>query len=169
MYPLCLTPTRIVDSRCAQPITNNPPPLLGHAINAFPPTPSPFPNSVKYSWTDRRLPQVLNREGSSFESDVYSFGVVVWECLTRKIPWKDVVGVDMLLLAVTGGERPAIPADAPADLASLAKACWAQDPRARPAFKEILAELNAHYRRVPSQDAEPESFAAAAVNNHGRA
>lgn len=85
--------------------------------------------------------QILNREPATQKTDVYSFGVVVWECLTRQLPWADIAGVDMLLLAVTGGERPTIPPDAPANLAALTKACWAHDPASRPTFKRILGDL----------------------------
>ncbi|CAM9607699.1 unnamed protein product, partial [Ectocarpus sp. 8 AP-2014] len=81
--------------------------------------------------------QVLNRRGSSFKGDVYSFGVVVWECLSREVPWKGVAGVDKLVLAVTAGERPPIPENAPHDIAALAKACWAHNPGARPTFKKV--------------------------------
>ncbi|CAN0514150.1 unnamed protein product [Ectocarpus sp. 12 AP-2014] len=86
-------------------------------------------------------PEVLNRRGSSFEGDVYSFGVVVWECLSREVPWKGVAGVDKLVLAVTAGERPPIPENAPQDIAALAKACWVHDPGARPTFKMVLADF----------------------------
>lgn len=84
----------------------------------------------------------MRRERASFKSDVYSFGVVVWECLTRKIPWAGVTGVDNLSRAVKRGERPVVPADAPADLASITKACWASDPAARPTLGLVLAELD---------------------------
>ncbi|CAN0074998.1 unnamed protein product, partial [Laminaria digitata] len=87
-------------------------------------------------------PQVLRRERASFKSDVYSFGVVVWECLTRKVPWAGVTGVDNLSRAVKAGERPAVPADAPTDLASMTEACWANDPASRPTFELVLADLN---------------------------
>ncbi|CAM9398006.1 unnamed protein product, partial [Ectocarpus fasciculatus] len=86
-------------------------------------------------------PEILNRRGSSFEGDVYSFGVVVWECLSREVPWKGVAGVDKLVLAVTAGERPPIPQNAPHDIAALAKACWAHKPAARPKFKKVLADF----------------------------
>lgn len=47
----------------------------------------------------------------------------------------------MLLLAVNGGDRPKIPADAPADLRSLAACCWAQNPADRPTFQLAMAAL----------------------------
>ncbi|CBN73944.1 Two component regulator three Y domain protein/ leucine rich repeat-containing protein [Ectocarpus siliculosus] len=86
-------------------------------------------------------PEVLNRRGSSFEGDVYSFGVVVWECLSREVPWKGVAGVDKLVLAVTAGERPPIPENAPHDIAALAEACWVHDPAARPTFKKNVRKI----------------------------
>lgn len=92
--------------------------------------------------------QVLNREGATSKSDVYSFGIVLWECLTRKLPWQNIGSVGKLLYAVTGGERPIIPPDAPADLSALADACWANDPAARPPLERVLADLDA--RRVTS-------------------
>lgn len=92
--------------------------------------------------------QVLNREGATSKSDVYSFGIVLWECLTRKLPWQNIASVGKLLYAVTGGERPTIPPDSPADLAALADACWANDPAARPSLERVLADLDA--QRVTS-------------------
>lgn len=35
-----------------------------------------------------------------------------------------------------------MPADAPADLASITKACWASDPAARPTLELVLVELD---------------------------
>ncbi|CAM9294501.1 unnamed protein product, partial [Ectocarpus sp. 4 AP-2014] len=45
-----------------------------------------------------------------------------------------------LVLAVTAGERPPIPENAPHDIAALAQACWAHNPGARPTFKKALAD-----------------------------
>lgn len=50
--------------------------------------------------------------------------------------------VSMLFYAVTEGERPGLPRDAPADLLSLIEACWAHDPSARPTLENVLADLN---------------------------
>ena len=49
--------------------------------------------------------------------------------------------MDNLARAVKRGQRPVIPADAPADLASITKACWANDPAARPTLALVLVDL----------------------------
>ncbi|CAN0570459.1 unnamed protein product, partial [Ectocarpus sp. 12 AP-2014] len=85
--------------------------------------------------------QVLRHRGATAHSDVYSFGVVLWECLSRKVPWEDVVDVGDLSMAVTSGERPEMPEICPPDLANLARACWKGDPAARPTFEAVLASL----------------------------
>ncbi|CBN73941.1 Putative Leucine Rich Repeat Protein Kinase (Partial), partial [Ectocarpus siliculosus] len=106
-------------------------------------------------------PEVLNRRGSSFKGDVYSFGVVVWECLSREVPWKGVAGVDKLVLAVTAGERPPIPENAPHDIATLAEACWVHDPAARPTFKKVLADF-----KLDSSNNESGSSSSSNNNNN---
>lgn len=85
--------------------------------------------------------QVLRRQGATSKSDVYSFGVVLWECLSRRVPWEDVTDVKLLSSSVKRGERPAVPEDAPADLADLARLCWAGDPYERPTLDRVLADV----------------------------
>lgn len=63
--------------------------------------------------------------------------MVLWECLTRKVPWGDATGVDVLMLAVLQGDRPPVPEDAPGDLRSLVESCWAQDPTDRPTLQKV--------------------------------
>ncbi|CAM9099021.1 unnamed protein product [Pylaiella littoralis] len=86
-------------------------------------------------------PEVLRRQGATSKSDVYSFGVVLWECLSRRVPWEDVTDVKLLSSSVKRGERPAVPEDAPADLADLARLCWAGDPYERPTLDRVLADV----------------------------
>ena len=74
--------------------------------------------------------------------DVYAFGVLMVEVLTGS-PALAGVPTDEVARAVKTGNRPAIPGDIPADVASLITACWAQDAAARPTFAEIVAKLNA--------------------------
>lgn len=83
--------------------------------------------------------QVLDRGITSYESDVYSFGMVVLEILTREVPWSTAVNAqEIFRRVVIKRERPDIPADAPAELADIARACWASEPSVRPQFSSIL-------------------------------
>ncbi|CAM9446055.1 unnamed protein product, partial [Hapterophycus canaliculatus] len=91
---------------------------------------------ISFAWT---APEVLETKATSNASDVYSFGVVVWEILSRQIPWAEqALPRDIYLRVVIRGDRPVIPADAPADIAEMVIGCWAQAPEERPAFAELL-------------------------------
>ena len=48
------------------------------------------------------------------------------------------------------GARPAVPEDAPPDLVTLMRRCWAQEAPSRPAFSEIKAELRGASALSPS-------------------
>jgi len=83
--------------------------------------------------------QVLEKQKISKASDVYSFGMVVWEVLSRQTPWADQAQPrDIYLRVVIHGDRPVIPADAPADIAEMLHGCWAQEPKRRPSFQALL-------------------------------
>ncbi|CAB1098229.1 unnamed protein product [Ectocarpus sp. CCAP 1310/34] len=47
-------------------------------------------------------------------------------------------------------ERPAIPADAPVDIAEMVPKCWAQEPKDRPTFPVLCNRGNIH-RRLQAQ------------------
>jgi hypothetical protein len=42
---------------------------------------------------------------------------------------------------LTRGLRPRVPPDCPLDYATLMEACWQAEPRLRPAFTEVVEEL----------------------------
>lgn len=97
-----------------------------------------------YAKPIHRSVKVLTKGARSYSSDVYSFGIVVWEVLSRKVPWAGISDIqDLYRLVFFQNERPVMPADAPIDLADMARACWVADPSERPAFKTILARLKA--------------------------
>lgn len=85
--------------------------------------------------------KVLDSHKTSYASDVYSFGMVVWEVLARDTPWATLRDREMFVRVVIKGERPAIPADAPADIADVMRACWASVPRERPSSQELMAGM----------------------------
>ncbi len=91
-------------------------------------------------------PEQFNDEKATAATDVYSFGVFMWELLALKLPWLD-VNAYTIPTKVLAGQRPAMPAVLPGPPALLAKyvalmnKCWAQEPAARPGFKEIVGAL----------------------------
>lgn len=88
---------------------------------------------------------MLGASGNTYASDVYSFGIVAWEVLSRELPWASVTHAkDVHIRVVLNDLRPDIPAEAPADLADMMRACWAAEPKARPAFSSILKDMKSN-------------------------
>lgn len=82
--------------------------------------------------------------------------MVVWEILSRQIPWAEqALPRDIYLRVVMRGERPAIPADTPADIAQMLHGCWAQEPEERPTFQALIMEL---CRDSPADGASSNEF-----------
>lgn len=89
-----------------------------------------------------------NRYGP--EVDVYSFGVIIWELLTRREPWDEIVAESslefsrQLAQAPTSDRRPALVAEIEQfvpEFAALMRKCWATKPQARPSFTEVVKSL----------------------------
>jgi len=80
---------------------------------------------------------------------VFSFGIILYELLSGVVLASRVAmqGEHDELLdyarQVANGHREELPAHWPAQVKVLISSCWAQDPKARPAFKQILKELYA--------------------------
>jgi serine/threonine protein kinase len=98
------------------------------------PTMNPF-------WT---APEILAELPFDTSADVYSFGVILWNLLSRKalfeemLPWTDEVSK-----AVRSGKRPTIP-KVPGMLPeyeALIKKCWDHKPAERPKFPQICLDI----------------------------
>lgn len=88
---------------------------------------------------------MLDATVSTHASDVYSFGIVAWEVFSRELPWANLAHPkDVYIHVVLKGLRPKFPADAPADMISMATACWAAEPNARPTFTAIMDGLTSN-------------------------
>jgi len=110
-------------------------------------------------------PEVLMGQPATTASDVYSFGIFLWELACWETPWAQAPGPWAVAIGVVErAERPPLPEEvatagdggasrsvlsstpggAPVDevgYLSLMRSCWAQDPRERPGFAEVIARL----------------------------
>jgi serine/threonine protein kinase len=93
-------------------------------------------------------PEVLSNDkassvSSSCASDIYSLGMVILEMTTGQAPFNLLQSdLEVYRAVVVEHERPAIPANVPAPLASLIKRCIDQLPENRPTSRDVLDSLS---------------------------
>uniref|UniRef100_A0A804RGI0 non-specific serine/threonine protein kinase n=1 Tax=Zea mays TaxID=4577 RepID=A0A804RGI0_MAIZE len=90
-----------------------------------------------YRWM---APEVINHQPYDNKADVFSFAIVIWELITSKIPYESMTPLQAAV-GVRQGLRPGLPKKTHPKVLDLMQRCWEADPSARPAFPDILAEL----------------------------
>eukprot|EP00850_Spirogloea_muscicola_P013939 SM000097S24792 [mRNA] locus=s97:259038:263533:- [translate_table: standard] len=94
--------------------------------------------------------EVLEHQVYNHKADVYSYGITIWELLTGGIPYSGLTPIQAAYGVILRQLRPDIPSSWPPKLASLAQACWDEDPAKRPEFSEILLLLDKlEYGKLP--------------------
>ncbi|KAM9096621.1 receptor-interacting serine/threonine-protein kinase 2 isoform X1 [Sarcophilus harrisii] len=85
---------------------------------------------------------------ASIKHDIYSFAIIMWEVLSRKQPFEEVINPLQIMYSVSKGNRPdtdteSLPLDIPhrTRMINLIEAGWAQNPDERPSFLKCLIEL----------------------------
>ncbi|CAA0840746.1 Protein kinase superfamily protein [Striga hermonthica] len=86
-------------------------------------------------------PEFLRGEPCNEKSDVYSFGVILWELVTMQQPWNELSHAQVVGAVGFQNRRLTIPQNTSPILVSLMESCWADDPRQRPSFIEIVDTL----------------------------
>mmetsp|Transcript_17887 Transcript_17887/g.46229 ORF Transcript_17887/g.46229 Transcript_17887/m.46229 type:complete len:298 (-) Transcript_17887:93-986(-) len=99
-------------------------------------------------------PEVLRTTAYTEKADVFSYAMVVFEVICRHVPFESLQPV-AVAKKIGKGERPTVEdhvkaEEVPEGLVAVMESCWAQDPLARPTFRDIAASLGAIMRR--SQD-----------------
>ncbi|XP_013856158.1 megakaryocyte-associated tyrosine-protein kinase [Austrofundulus limnaeus] len=103
-------------------------------------------------WT---APEALKKEKFSTKSDVWSFGVLLWEIFSYGRQPYPKMSLKEVKEKVEGGYRMEAPEECPADIYSLMRLCWEQEPRRRPGFPKLREKLEQEMvKRRPGPEAE---------------
>lgn len=86
-------------------------------------------------------PEILRSEQFTEAADVYSYGIILWECLTGRIPWEGMLAVQVV--GAVGFQHCTLPRPEEGEpvLVDLCMRCMSQRPSDRPAFAQVVAEL----------------------------
>ncbi|XP_076880972.1 LOW QUALITY PROTEIN: tyrosine-protein kinase Fes/Fps [Brachyhypopomus gauderio] len=93
---------------------------------------------IPVKWT---APEALNYGRYTSESDVWSFGVLLWETFSRGISPYTSMTNQQTRDEVERGYRMAAPSGCPDEIYALMCHCWQYDPRKRPSFQKLRADL----------------------------
>eukprot|EP00887_Chlorella_sp_A99_P004269 scaffold15.g4269.t1 len=97
-------------------------------------------------------PEQFDSTPTTEKVDVFSFAVLCWECLTGRLPWREVASPMAIIYAVgCQNERLLLPESCPPALAQLVADCWGQEPEIRPSFPAILERLRAEQQRLEAE------------------
>ncbi len=108
-------------------------------------------------------PEMLGANGDpiSFRTDVYLLGAILFEILAGRAPHQGTTPEALVTSVLLS--QPALPADAPEELAQLALACMARDPAARPesalVVRVALEDFLSHQGSVALTDGSEEKLA----------
>ncbi|KAG1662594.1 hypothetical protein FOA52_002991 [Chlamydomonas sp. UWO 241] len=99
-------------------------------------------------------PELFRGKHVDEKCDIYSLGCIMYEALSGKAPFREIVGVDgadgaagnpffgIILAVAIRGQRPDLSGvTCPPQMAQLIQECWAQVPRQRPGCVQVLERL----------------------------
>lgn len=89
-------------------------------------------------------PEVLKGGRITTQSDVYAFGVLLWEVMTHKVPYEEIIDMspsEIIELVSEGKLRPDCQEGLDQELVECMEECWAQDPEQRPTLEDLEIKL----------------------------
>lgn len=105
----------------------------------------------------------LRSDNHTEKVDVFSFAIILWQIDQRKLPWIDELQwAGQYAERYESGLRP--PIRPQCCYKTLIELCWAQDPQARPSFKEIYTILE-DVKKKQSPLSDPARLSRVAANS----
>uniref|UniRef100_A0A3Q3XEV1 Tyrosine-protein kinase n=1 Tax=Mola mola TaxID=94237 RepID=A0A3Q3XEV1_MOLML len=98
---------------------------------------------IPVKWT---APEALNYGRYTSESDVWSFGILLWETFSIGMTPYTSMSNQQTRDEVEKGYRMPAPRGCPVEIVRIMNSCWQYEPRSRPSFKTLRAELTAIYK-----------------------
>lgn len=87
--------------------------------------------------------------------DVYAFAIIVFEIMTLEKPFSDINSY-VLMNKIAEGARPEFNKQIPESYKDLIERCWAENPKDRPTFSDILIELKQNHEFITDKVNEDE-------------
>uniref|UniRef100_A0A8C4EGH1 Tyrosine-protein kinase n=1 Tax=Dicentrarchus labrax TaxID=13489 RepID=A0A8C4EGH1_DICLA len=100
---------------------------------------------IPVKWT---APEALNYGRYTTESDVWSFGVLLWETFSMGMTPYTSMNNQQTRDEVEKGYRMPAPHGCPVEISRIMNNCWQYEPRNRPSFKKLRAELSVIYNKI---------------------
>ncbi|KAK2920248.1 tyrosine-protein kinase Fes/Fps isoform X2 [Channa argus] len=100
---------------------------------------------IPVKWT---APEALNYGRYTTESDVWSFGILLWETFSLGMTPYISMTNQQTREDVERGYRMPAPHGCPVEISRIMNSCWQYDPKNRPPFKKLRADLGAIYSKI---------------------
>ncbi|MEQ2243594.1 hypothetical protein ILYODFUR_008506 [Ilyodon furcidens] len=100
---------------------------------------------IPVKWT---APEALNYGRYTTQSDVWSFGILLWETFSMGMTPYTSMNNQQTRDEVEKGYRMPAPHGCPAEICRVMNNCWQYEPKNRPTFRKIRAELSAIHNKV---------------------
>lgn len=107
-------------------------------------------------------PEQLREQQYSRKSDVWALAVVFFECVSREPPFNDKSDMQAAYVVMEGGSLE-VPVSASKVVAEVMRACWKQDPNARPTANEVVRRLKC--KRLKTTHHLPMLMSTHSINN----
>lgn len=98
-----------------------------------------------------KAPELFSTDVYNKSADVFTFGGLLYDLLTGSPPFSKLKAkkIEEKILA---NERPALPPETSDNLKKLITSCWAQDPKDRPSFSNIVDDMLTNEISFPIDD-----------------